>query len=153
MKSYPIDLLKLVAGRLFIGSSNIGGKLVNGSVVPGYTEVKMNNNIYRCHPYFANTGGWYDWAYFSWDGYDNYIAARILMILDLTECDISYEPDVDPDIINQTPNVTRITHLTNKKWVVVKAAIAPRVNETDITVDHLDCKIIIRITLDPDLKV
>ena len=153
VKSYPIDLLKLVAARLFIGSNNIGGKLVNGSVVPGYTEIKMKNNTYRCHPFFANIGGWYDWAYFSWEGYDNNIAARILMILDLSECDISYEPDVDPDIMNQNKNVTRITHLTKEKWVVVKAASAPRANITDLTVDHLDSKIITRITIDPDMKV
>ena len=38
-------------------------------------------------------------------------------------------------------------------WAVVKAALSPRANETDITVDHLDSKIITRITIDPDLKI
>ena len=153
VKSFPTNLLKLVAARLFIGSNNIGGKLVNGSVVPGYTEIKVNNNTYRCHPFYANTGSWYDWAYFSWEGYDNNIPARILMILDLSECDISYEPDIHPDQINHTPNQTKITHLTKEKWVVVKASTAPRADDNDLSEQHLNSRIIHRITLDPDMKI
>ena len=62
--SYPEQLLKNVAARLFIGSPNIGGKVVTPSAISGYTEIMVNDNIYRCHPFYKNTGGWYDWAYF-----------------------------------------------------------------------------------------
>lgn len=44
--SYPQELLKLVAARLYIGSPNIGGKIVNQSTVHGFTEITLNGNIY-----------------------------------------------------------------------------------------------------------
>ena len=51
IKSYPAELLKQVAARLYIGSPNIGGKVTSESLVYGYTEINHNNRIYRCHPF------------------------------------------------------------------------------------------------------
>ena len=45
VKSYPEQLLKTVAARLYIGSPNIGGKVINPSIVHGYTKITLNNNI------------------------------------------------------------------------------------------------------------
>ena len=77
-------MLNKVAGRLYIGSPNIGGKVMSDSLVHGYTEISYNDHIYRCRPFYSNTGSWYDWTYFEWEGFDSCIPARILMILDLS---------------------------------------------------------------------
>ena len=150
VRSYPEQLLKTVASRLYIGSPNIGGKVVNQSIVHGYTEITLNDNIYRCHPFYANTGSWYDWAYFKWEGSEASIPARILMILDLSECEISYEVDFDEDEASDIAHVATIPHLTKDKWVVVKAAESPSVLASELTDDHFTCDMITRIKLDEE---
>ena len=82
--SYPEQLLKIVAARLHIGSPSIGGKVTNHSIDHGCTEITFNNNIYRCHPFYVNTGSWYDWAYFRWEGFEYCIPTRLLMVFDLS---------------------------------------------------------------------
>ena len=150
IKSYPSELLKKVAGRLYIGSPNIGGKVMSDSLVHGYTEIIHNDDIYRCHPFYSNTGSWYDWAYFDWNGFDSCIPARILMILDLSHSVINYEVDIDPDIVLTGGNVSTIQHLTKDKWMVVKAARSPSINSTQLTDDHIIIDMIVRIELDED---
>ena len=88
--SYPEQLLRKVAARLYIGSPNIGGKVVFQSIVHGYTEIIVNDNIHRCRIFYPNTGSWYDWACFIWEGFDYCITAILLMILDLSECEINH---------------------------------------------------------------
>ena len=149
-RSYPEQLLKKVAARLYIGSPNIGGKVTYQSIVHGYTEITVNNNMYRCHPFYANTGSWYDWAYFRWDGFDSCIPARLLMILDLSECEINYEVDIDKDKVSEVDHLPTLTHLTKDKWVVIKAATSPSVLSSDLTDDHFSCDVITRIKLDGD---
>ena len=51
LKSYPAELLKQVAARLYIGSPNIGGKVTCESLVYGFTDIYQNGHIYRCHPF------------------------------------------------------------------------------------------------------
>ena len=70
-RSYPEQLLKTVAARLYISSPNIGGKVMNQSIVHGYTEITVNDNICCCYPFNVNTGIWYDWEYFRWEGFDS----------------------------------------------------------------------------------
>ena len=106
--------------------------------------------IYRCHPFYANTGSWYDWAYFRWDGFDSNIPARILMILDLKECDISEDVDIDEDQISNLSHIATIPHLTKEKWAVVKAAVSPSISSSELTDDHFLHQIITRIKLDED---
>ena len=149
-RSYPEQLLKKVAARLYIGSPNIGGKVTYQSIVHGYTEITVNNNMYRCHPFYANTGSWYDWAYFRWDGFDSCIPARLLMILDLSECEINYEVDIDQDKLSEVDQLPSLTHLTKDKWVVIKAATSPSVLSSDLTDDHFSCDVITRIKIDED---
>ena len=64
VRSYPEQLLNTITARLYIGSPNIGWKVVNQSIIHGYTEITVNKYIYCCHPFYAKTGGWYYWAYF-----------------------------------------------------------------------------------------
>ena len=58
VRSYPEQILEIVAARLYIGSPNIGRKVVNQSIVHSYTEITVNDNIYRCRPFYASTGSW-----------------------------------------------------------------------------------------------
>ena len=150
LRSYPEQLLKSVAARLYIGSPNIGGKIVNPSSVHGYTEISLNGNIYRCHPFYVNTGSWYDWAYFRWEGFNSCIPARLLMILDLSACEITYEVDIDHDQLSTLSHVATIPHLTKAKWVVIKAAQSPSTLASELTDDHLTSDIITRIRLDEE---
>ena len=151
LKSYPAELLKQVAARLYIGSPNIGGKVTSESLIYGYTEIYHNGDIYRCHPFYGNTSSWYDWAYFNWDGFDLLIPARILMIIDLTHSTINYAVDIDPDDTHTlSENVTTMIHLTKEKWVVVKAAKNPCIPSAELTEDHIHVDMIIRIKLDEE---
>ena len=83
-------------------------------------------------------------------GFDSSIPARILMILDLTECKISTEVDVDQDQIDNVSHVAQMPHLTKEKWVVIKAAESPSVLSSNVTDDHLLNPIMTRIKLDED---
>ena len=154
VKSYPNELLKLVASRLFIGSPNLGGKLVENSVIEGFTDVTINGNLFRCHPFYANVGSWYDWAYFNWEGYDECIPARLLMILDLSNTEIVYDVDIDKDKISECNNhMTTTPHLTNEKWVVVEAAQGPSMQTSDISTHHISSSIITRIRFEEEEKI
>ena len=85
------------------------------SIVHGYTEITVNENIYRCHPFYANTGSRYDWVYFRWKGFDYCIPARLLMILDLSECEINYEVDIDQVQVYNIAHTAALLHLTKYK--------------------------------------
>ena len=148
--SYPQELLRFVAARLYIGSPNISGKTVSPSIVHGFTEITLNGNIYRCHPFYANTGSRYDWAFFRWEGFDSNIPGKILMILDLTECGICEDVDIDQDLIHIVSNIARIPHLTNEKWAVIKATESPFILSSELTDDHFVNEIITRIKLDEE---
>ena len=121
VRSYPEQLLKIVAARFYIGSPNIGGKIINPSIVYGYTEITLNDSIYRCRSFFTNIGSWYDQAYFRWEGFDSSIPARLLMILDLSAYEIIYEVDIDQDQLSALSHVATIPHSINKKCIIIKA--------------------------------
>ncbi len=151
LKSYPAELLKQVAARLYIGSPNIGGKVTCESLVYGFTDIYQNGHIYRCRPFYGNTGSWYDWAYFDWDGFDFLIPARILMIIDLSHSTINYDVDIDPDEFSViAENIKTMIHLTKSKWVVVKAAKNPCIPPSELTDDHIHVDMITRIKLDEE---
>ena len=86
--NYPREILIKIASRLYIGSPYIGGKLSHNLVVKDYTEIKEGGSLYRSHPCFHKKGCWYDWAYFQRHGFDKPIPARIMMIIDLSDCNI-----------------------------------------------------------------
>ena len=152
--NYPKELQKRLFARLFIGSPNIGGKvLLHEGVttrIPCYTEVKVGSNIYRAHPCYSKKGCWYDWAYFEWQGYDAPIPAKILMIVDLTKTDISYDADIDPNSTAIMDDVNIHKHLTNEIWMIVHAATSPKATTKELSDEHLDSSISQWIKLCPE---
>ena len=75
------------------------------------------------------------------------------MILDLSECDINDESDVNPDINSAANNAIQVDHLTNEKWVVIQAATSPEADSESLTDNHFDSKIHTRIKLHNDDNV
>lgn len=155
--TYPLELQKRFFARLFIGSPNIGGKVKLSDTptrIPCFTEVKVNDVLYRCHPCYAKKGSWYDWAMFDWEGYEEPIPGKILMMVDLRSTEITYEADVDPDNVN-IDNVAVHKHLTNDVWVIIHAAVSPSVDHNDDTLTdfHFDSQIHkwVKLTNDSDL--
>ena len=49
LMNLPRELLKKVSCWLFIGSPEIGGKVLPNSIIYGYTEIKHNGIIYIAH--------------------------------------------------------------------------------------------------------
>ena len=148
--NFPNEILKKVATRLYIGSAHIGGKVSPNSVVNGYTEIVQDGHLYRSHPCYAKKGCWYDWAYFNWDGFEKPIAARIMMIIDLSECDIVHTMDQDPDTIPLDAADRIIHHLTNEKWVILLASESPEVQSDQFPNTYFDSPILKRIKLHND---
>ena len=64
LKNFPQAVIQNVATRLLFGVANIGGKVSPASIVKGYTEYRKDTFIYRSHPYYPQSGPWFDWAYF-----------------------------------------------------------------------------------------
>ena len=151
--NFPNEILKKIAHRLYIGSAHIGGKVTPNSVVRGYTEIIKDGILYRSHPCYTKKGCWYDWAYFNWEGFDTPIAARIIMILDLSECNIVHHMDQDPDTIPEDATARIIPHLTKEKWVILLASQSPEENANELSNAHFDSKILTRIKLHNDNDV
>ena len=153
MFPYSREMLIRFASRLFIGDRKLGGKVDPDACIPGFTQVVVNNVIYRSHPSYSKKGSWFDWAYFDWEGFVEPIPARIMMIVDLSDTDIIYDRDVDEtDDVDETSSTNEddddtILHLSNEKWVIVMAARSPKVDDTDISDLHFDSKIHHRIKL------
>jgi hypothetical protein len=150
--NFPHEVLKTVSSRLYIGSPNIGGKVDHNSVIPGYTEIVHKNITYRCHPCYSKKGCWYDWAYFKWQGYDDPIPGRLMMVLDFTKANIIYDTDENPDAeggANDIPNNV-YHHLTNDVWVVVLVAESTTIPDGENTDSHFDSKIHRRVKLHDD---
>ena len=143
-------LVNNLAYRLFFGVGNIGGKLMPRSIVNGYTEYRKDGYLYRSHPCYAQSGEWYDWGYFQWTGIDKPIPGRMMMIFDLSDCEIDNTPDIDPDLHETLDHVASFQHLTREKWVVLCPADAPEANNNDITDRHFQSSLATRIKLHDD---
>ena len=146
--SFPRDLLKKIAARMFLGSPNIGGKVPKDAKIPGLTHLVKDDVLYRAHPCYFKKGCWYDWGLFNWDGFEDPIPGRIMMILDLSDVEIIYRNETDE--INQHT----VKHLTQEIWLVILAAIEPKASHTeDLTDAHFDSSIITRVKLHEDKDV
>ena len=80
-----------VANRLFFGIANIGGKISQNSTVKGYTEYRKDGCVNRSHPCYTQSGPWYDWGYFQWNGINKPIAGRLMIIFDLRPTPAKYQ--------------------------------------------------------------
>ena len=76
-----------------------------------------------------------------------------MMIIDLINCDISYEMDYDPDTLPYDVAEIIIPHLTKKKWAVVLAAESPDTNMDSLSNSYFQSVIITRITLYSDKDI
>ena len=123
------ELVLRVAKRLFLHTGE-GGCLSATGVLYGFTEFRNNGITYRSHPSFRGGKAWNDWAMVAWNEESDPVPAKIIMFLDLTNCDImtpqehrelcinilgeDYDPrDVDHEYV----------YLTNEKWMVVESAL------------------------------
>lgn len=118
--------MKKLCKRLYIGLPHIGGKLSPNLVVEGYTEIQFNGILFRSHLFYANKGCCYNWTYFEWEGINSLIIGKIMMIIDLSNCDIMHDMDQDPDTILDDASKQIISHLIKEKRIVISAA------ETDV---------------------
>ena len=91
--------MKQITHRLYIGTPCIGDKIYYRSTVNGLTEILIDSNLFRSHLCFTKKGSWYDWAYFRSHGFAELITVRIIMIIDLSECEILHHMDQDPDTL------------------------------------------------------
>ena len=64
------------------------------------------------------------------------MAARIIMIVDLLEYDISYDTNIDAGITTSYIIVAPIRHLTKEMWVVLLVAEAPKEYTIKLTCYH-----------------
>ena len=153
---FPVDLVKKVAERLFLGKPSIGGKVDPQSKIPCYTHIFQDNSLYRAHPSFFKKGCWYDWAYFSFEEFEDPLAARIMMILDLRNVDISYSEDEHNSEAKEEEGRHQhvVHHLSQQLWVVVLSSITPKASQRhDLTNSHFDSSILTRIKLHDDKDV
>ncbi len=73
------------------------------------------------------------------------------MIFDLSHSTSNYEVDIDPDdLIVVDENVITVRHLTEAKWVAVKAAKDPYIPHSELTDDRIHVDMVLRIKLDEE---
>ena len=79
--TYPMKYIKWLGKHLI-------SKIGNNVPINGFTEYHRDKLIFRAHPNYKNTGGWYDWALFKWvldDKSTIEVPGQIVMFLDLPE--------------------------------------------------------------------
>ena len=129
--SYSPSVLIAIYKRLYL-NINDGGCLTEDSRPLGYTEhLHMDSVVFRAHPNYRSEGKeWYDWCNLKWAGVEDPIPSKIIMFLDLKNCtlrteeeveslkiELGHVPDDDTDEIDERHN-----YLTTDKWVVVQSA-------------------------------
>ena len=86
------ELLICVTNWLWIDP--IGGTIDMQSKPKFYTEMRMNNETYHCHPKYRSESSKYDWVYLDWgEGYDEPLPARLHMLIDISECNVIRESE------------------------------------------------------------
>ena len=138
---------------MFVGSPNIGGRLSTDSKVKGYTELKNDGILYRAHPFYKNRGSWFDWGLFNWAGYNDPIPAQIIMMIDLSDCVICNDVDINPDVTTIVEQVHNFPHLTPDKWAVVLACKGSAIAHDTLSNTYFDSKISMWYDLHDELDV
>lgn len=123
------ELVLRVAKRLFLHTGE-GGCLSARGELHGFTEFRKDGITYRSHPSFRRGKAWNDWAMVAWSEEDDPIPAKIIMFLDLTNCEIMSSEEHKEfciDILGEDYDPTGVDHeyvyLTNEKWMVVETAL------------------------------
>ena len=74
----------------------------------------------------------------------------MMMIIDLGDCEIETQPDIDPDLVHTLNYIVPLPHLTREMWVVLWAANAPETNYSEITDIHFQSAIATHVKLHDD---
>lgn len=85
----------------------------------------IEGNLCISHPCYTKKGFGYACAYFRWHGFDDPIAARTMMIMDLSDCEILSYMDQDPDTVLDNNHLRIKSHLTQEKWLILLASESP----------------------------
>ena len=80
---YPPSTLEYIGERMFTNLFKGGGRLLPDEKIVCRTELSLRGTLIRCHPNYQSDGEWFDWITVKWDGYDDPIPAKVLMIMDL----------------------------------------------------------------------
>ena len=122
-------LCQCISKRLFLHTGE-GGCLHKDSIVNGFTEFTNNGVTYRAHPSYRGTRPWFDWALFNWEGTDELIPAKIIMFVDISECQIMTADehqafcrifDHNNDLRGEVDH--GYYYLTNEKWVIIHSCL------------------------------
>ena len=71
----------------------------------------------------------------------------IMMIVDVSECDITYATDIDPDTTSSYSIITPTRHVTKEKWTVLFSNEAPKTNHDELIYYHFDSNLTTLIKL------
>ena len=74
----------------------------------------------------------------------------MMMIIDLGDCEIETQPDIDPDLVHTLKYIVPLPHLVREKWAVLWAADAPEANNSEITDSNFQSTIATRVKLHDD---
>ena len=153
--SFDARLIQAINLRLFHYPTIYGGTVADPeATINGFCSYTDKNGVvYRAHPKFNKSGGWFDWAYFQWEGFDLPIVAEIQMMFDLSSTEISFVTEEDYDRDNDA--VPFRQHLSKEKWCAVRAAKFPFVDPRSdlISGDNFESKIAYRTILEDEIRI
>ena len=115
---YPREIFEKIMDHLFIYSPRISGKVLPNLYINGYIEIQNNGNIFIMHPQF-------------W----------IMMIIDLSDCNIIYDIDQDTETLSLHSDQRRITNLTKENWFIALVGENSETVDDDLTYSYFDSKI------------
>ena len=75
------ELICCVTNWLWV--DHFGGKLTLGSKPKCYTQMRISDDIYNCHPSYLSDLSWNDWVYVNFGNQYADIPAWLLMIIDI----------------------------------------------------------------------
>ena len=106
---YDNDLLSTIANELW----GKGIVQVTETVIPGFTELRYHDLLFRAHPSYRRLGAWFDFARFKWDDSEDIeYPGRILMFLDLREIKFNYGVNFSNElyaVIQSTKEVDQVS--------------------------------------------
>ena len=85
------ELLCCITNWLWVDP--FGGKLTLGSKPKCYTQMRISDDLYNCHPSYLSDLSWNDWVYVDFGNQYADIPAQLLMIIDITDCSVVTEDE------------------------------------------------------------